>query len=177
MNRTIFWVIGIIVAMLVLLCIFKYNSIAELDEGLANAWTPLENVLQPRYDAVPKLVNEVILYTGKEDKETKALADANKDYTSAGGMGAQVKAANKLEAAISDMIIEGGQRYPGISSHYQFMNLKQGFQKTGEQMQQLVKGYNSSVDKYNSYIRKFPNNLIAFLLGFEYRAEYFKRTK
>jgi len=177
MNKPIFWVVGIIVIIIVLLCIFKYNNIAALDEGLAKNWTPLESVLEPRYAEVPKLVNEIILYNGNEDKETKALAEAHKVYEAAGSMSAQVKAADKLEAAISGVIIQAGQRYPGIASHYQFINLKQGFEKTSEQMKSLVEGYNDAVDRYNTYIRKFPNNLIAFLLGFEFKAEYFKRSK
>jgi len=177
MQKTTVWIIIIVVIILLGLCIVKYNTLAGLDEQLESAWTPLTNVLEPRYQQVPKLVNEVILYTGKEDKQTKELADAYKKYSSASGMSGQIEAANKLEAALSNLAIQGGQRYPGITSHYQFQNLMSGFKKSGDQMKGLVTAYNSAVDTYNTYVRKFPNNLVAFLVGFEFKANYFKRSK
>lgn len=177
MNKTAVWIIVIIIVMVVGLCIVKYNKIAALDEGLKKSWTPLSSALEPRYDEIPKLVNEVILYTGKEDSTTKTLADAQKKYAAANGMSARVEAAGEVEAALSNIIIQGGQRYPGIQSHYQFQNLKEGFIKTGDAMKPLINSYNAAVDTYNTYVRKIPNNVVAFLLGFEFEADYFKREK
>ena len=96
MNRTAMWIVGIIVVVVVILCITKYNGLARLDEGLQKQWTPLISVLQPRYNAIPKLVNEIILYNGREDDETKALAKAQKEFAAANDMEGQVKAADKV---------------------------------------------------------------------------------
>jgi LemA protein len=175
MKRSTIWILAIVVAMLAGLCIVKYNALATNDQALENAWAPLQNILRPRYDAVPKYVNEVILYTGKGDSTTKSLSETYKEFQEARNYEDQIRSANRIEEALSVSIIEAGQRYPGIASHYQFMNLKAGFQASSVQIQPLADAYNSAVDRYNTYVRKFPNDLVALILGFQSKAPYFMR--
>lgn len=177
MKRTTIWIVVIIVVMVLGLCIFKYNTIATKDQSLENAWAPLLNVLQPRYDEVPKFVNEIILYTGKEDDETKKLSSAYKNFKADSGFNGQIEDAGKIESALSKVIIDAGQRYPGITSHYQFINLKEGFQQTTTQMKPLVDAYNKAADDYNTYVRLFPNNFVALIMGFDFKAPYFMRNE
>ena len=175
MRRSSVWIVAIVVVMILGICIAKYNGLAVHDQALENAWTPLINVLQPRYDAVPKYVNEVILYTSQEDSATKELSAAYREFKDTTSYDDQIRTASKIEGALSVSIIEAGQRYPGITSHYQFMNLEGDFKKSSQQMQPLVAAYNSEVDKYNTYVRMFPNSIVAMILGFPSKAPYFMR--
>lgn len=168
-------IIIIIVVVVALLCILKYNTIAGYDEQVENAWSPLVSALDQRYDGVPKLVNEIILYTQHEDDATRALSQAEKKFDAASGMVAKVEAADDLEAQLSKVYIEAGQRYPGITSHYQFQALKENFEQSGKEMAQSMQGYNKAVEQYNTYARKFPNNLVALIMGFHHSYPYFKR--
>ncbi len=175
MKGTTFWGAVLVVAVLLGVFIYKFNSLSSLDEKRELAWTPLENVLKARYDLVPKLVNVVIMYAGKEDDEMRKLAGLRRQYGETTGFPEVVSAANVLETAIIDMFIQITQRYPGITSNYEYVALQKGFQMTSEQMKPFVESYNSSVDQYNSYARQFPTNLVAALLGFETKAPYFGR--
>ena len=175
MKRSTFWVLAIAVVVLAIMCVSKYNELSVLDEGLEKQWAPLVNVLTPRYTQVPDLVNEVILYNGKKDEVVHNLATAYKHFNESSSISSQVAAANRIEAALSALFIEAGQRYPGIVSHYQFQNLKQVFQTTSADMDGLVNGYNKSVDDFNSYVRQFPNNIVGMLLGFGSSADYFRK--
>ncbi|HQG13267.1 MAG TPA: LemA family protein [bacterium] len=175
MKRSVFWVLAIAVVALVITCVSKHNELSALDEGLEKQWTPLVNVITPIYMQIPDLVNEVILYNGKEDEVVHNLATAYKDFNESSSTSSQVTAANRIEAALSVLFIEASRRYPGIASHYQFQNLKQIFQTTSEDIDRLVEGYNNSVDNFNSYVRQFPNNIVGMLLGFGSRADYFRK--
>lgn len=177
MNKTVAWIIGIIVVLVIIIFIAKFNKLSVYDEALSNAWTPLGNVLGPRYAEVPKLINEVILYTGKEDAETKDLMQKYREYSVTKGAAEQLETAGLLEEALASFFIQAGQRYPGISSHYQYMNLMQGFQQSASQMGPMVSAFNHEVDKYNSYAREFPNNLVAAFTGFGHEASYFRLGK
>lgn len=177
MNKTTAWVVGIILVLVIVIFIAKFNKLSVYDEALSNAWTPLGNVLGPRYAEVPKLINEVILYTGREDAETKDLMQKYRELTAAKDAPEQLETAGPLEEALADFFIQAGQRYPGISSHYQYMNLMQGFQQSASQMGSLVTAFNQSVDKYNSYAREFPNNIVAAFTGFGHEAKYFRLGK
>ncbi len=171
------WIIGILVVAVVLLCIYKYNKIVVYDEAVKETWTPLLGQLQQRYDQIPKLVNEIILYTNQEDEQTKSLAAADKKFNSAEGMIDKVKAANAVETALNNIFLQAGQRYPGIESHYQFMELNKGFQTTLQQMEAPMGAYNKMVDRYNTYVREFPGDFVALVLGFHGGYDYFKKEQ
>ena len=175
MKRSTFWITIIIVAVVLGIAIAKFNGLSRFDEKRELAWTPLENVLKARYDLVPKLLNVVILYSGKEDPETKKIAGLRKQYGETRAFPEIVVAADSLETAITDMFIQISQRYPGISSSYEYVALQNGFNQSASAMQPLVDGYNLVVDQYNTYAREFPNNIVTKLFGFETRAPYFKR--
>lgn len=175
MSRTTFWVVLILVAIVLGAAVHEFNTLTKIDERRQAAWTPLENVLKARYDLVPKLVTEIILYTGTEDPETKKLADNRKKFLGADDFPELVATADQLERSITDVFIQIKNRYPGIANSYQFVALNDGFQKSAEEMKPAVNAYNLVVDEYNTNVREFPKDIIAKLLGFEMKAPYFRR--
>ncbi|MFA4875576.1 MAG: LemA family protein [bacterium] len=177
MKGEIKWILTIVIVAVALLCIYKYNQIVKLDELVKDTWTPLSAQLQQRYDEIPKLVNEVILYTSNEDEQTRALAVAQKAFAAASGMKDKVTFANNTETALEQMLLQAGQRYPGIASHYQYMELNQGFQTTKQQLTGPMDVFNKAVEKYNTYTREFPNDIVSVLLGFESKYIYFKKEQ
>ncbi len=171
-SKLIIIVVAVVIA---ILCITKYNKLAGLDEALDKTWSPLVSALQQRYDGVPKIADEVVLYTGKEDSVTKALIASDKKFDSANGRENKVETANEVEINLTKLFIESTQRYPGISSHYQYTALKKNFEVTSGEMASAMNSYNDAVSAYNTYVRKFPNNLVAVIMGFGYRETYFKK--
>ncbi|MDH3729465.1 MAG: LemA family protein, partial [Myxococcales bacterium] len=52
-------VIAIIALVLAVTAVGSYNTLVELDEGVDNAWSQVENVYQRRADLIPNLVATV----------------------------------------------------------------------------------------------------------------------
>ena len=170
--------IVILIALIVAtVCIVKFNAIIKIDEAVDITWTPLSAQLQQRYDEVPKLVNEVILYTGHEDDLTRTLATAYKNFNATNNMIDKVKAANVLETSIEQLMLQAEQHYPGIRSHFQFMELAKGFTTTEQHMIAPMGAYNIAVEKYNTYVREFPNDIIARIFGYKHANIYFKKEQ
>ncbi len=162
----------LIVALLV--GIVLYNKLVSRDETLSKAWTPLQAALQKRYDAVPKLVNEIILYNASEDAQVKALSASYKSFTAAEGMDTQVAAANDLEHRIEQMLLEAATRYPGIEGHFEFQALKRNFLQSTEEMRPAAVAYNKAAEEFNVYVRSFPNDIVAKIVGLKHENFYFK---
>lgn len=172
-NGFLFTVIFIII--LVLIGIVQYNTIASRDEMVTTAWTPLSSALDLRYTAVPSLARSIILYAGREDETTKDLLADQQNYMNAKTVLTKAAAANDIELDLDRIRVEATQLYPGIGSHYQFIQLIQTFEESQKKMEASLAFYNVAIEKYNSYIRKFPNNIIALICGF-HRGSYVKKS-
>lgn len=168
--------IAVVVAIIVaLLCIAKYNTLSVNDEAVETEWSPLSSIMQERYDVVPKLVSSVVRYTGKRDEYTRALTDRYNKFTTVSGIIDKVNAANAIEGAYTKLFIQASQRYPGITSNYQVQAQRAIFDGTEKRIIPAAKTYYTAVQAYNTYSRKFPNNLVALILRFPMTYPYFKR--
>jgi len=124
---------------------------------------------------VPALARSIVMYTGSDDDTTKDLMKDQAAYMSAKTILEKATAANEIELDLTRITVEAGQLYAGIQSHYQFTSLMQNFQTSQQKMGPALDAYNLAADSYNTYIRKFPPNLIAAVLGFR-RAAYIKKS-
>jgi LemA protein len=168
--------IAVVVAIIVaLLCITKYNTLSVNDEAVDTAWSPLSSIMQTRYDIIPKVVSSVVRYTGKRDDDVKKLTATYNKFKSASGIVDRVNAANEIEGAYTKLFIQASQRYPGITSNYQVQSQQKIFDGTEKQLVGAAGAYYDAVQKYNSYSRKFPTNLVALILRFPMTYPYFKR--
>lgn len=166
---------GIVVVIVVLYGIVAFNKISIRDEQVTTAWTPLSSALDLRYTSVPALARSIVMYTGRDDETTKDLMRDQQAYMSARTVLDKATAANEIELDLTRIKVEAGQLYAGIQSHYQFTALMDNFQASQEKMGPALDAYNLAADSYNSYIRKFPPNVIAAVLGFK-RAAYIKKA-
>ena len=169
------WITGIIVAIIVIYGIVAFNKISTRDEQVTTAWTPLASALELRYASVPALARSIIMYTGNDDETTKDLIRDQQAYMAANTVLGKATAASEIEEDLTRITVEGGQLYPGIQSHYQFTTLLGNFAASQQKMGPALDAYNLAADAYNTYIRKFPNNVIAAVLGFK-RAAYIKKA-
>ena len=169
-----------IVTILIVICVILYgivvfNKISTRDEQVTTAWTPLASALDLRYQSVPALARNIVMYTGRDDETTKDLMKDQQAYMSARTVLDKATAANEIEMDLNKIIVEAGQLYPGIQSNYQFTNVVSNLTASQEKMGPALTAYNLAADAYNTYIRKFPPNLFALVLGFE-RAAYIKKA-
>lgn len=165
----------VVLVVCVLIGIVQYNRLVNRDEALSRAWTPMLGALQKRYDGIPRLVNEIIMYTATEDADVKALAESYKAFSAAQGMDNQVSTANDLEMKLDDTLLEAATRYPGIEGHYQFQALKRNFIQDEQEITPAAAAYNQAAEEFNQFVRRFPNDIVASIVGMKHENFYFKK--
>ncbi len=167
----------------------KYNSLVEKDERMnvekstvKTAWSKVENQYQRRADLIPNLVETVKGYT-KYEKEIITNIEAARngilsikkaDPNDPNSIKEYVQQQNKY--SVSSWLMPMVLQYPELKANQQFVNLQTQLEGTENRITvarndyiNQVNKYNEAVQNYNTYIRKFPNNIYAGILGFHRR--------
>ena len=169
------------VAFAALIAIPKYNAMVRLDESVKTQWSQVENVYQRRFDLIPNLVKTVQAHAAHEKAIFEALAQAR---AKAGGTlsanllnnAAQFQefqqAQRELSATLGRMmaIVESN---PEMKSDQNFLALQAQLEGSENRIAVERKRFNEAAQGYNSYIKRFPQNMLAGLFGFDEKA-YFK---
>ncbi len=175
------WIIIGVIALLVIITISKYNSLVAKEEKVEQAWSQVENVYQRRLDLIPNLVNTVKGYAAHEKETLEGVIEARSKATSvtidptnldANSLQQFEAAQQGLTQALSKLMVVV-ERYPELKANQNFLELQSQLEGTENRIAVERKRFTETVQDYNTYIRKFPNNLIASMFGFEKKA-YFK---
>ena len=178
MQKSTLWlIIGFIALVVVAILIVNYNKLSSLDEGVQTAWTPLQAKIQERYASVPRLLSDVTLYVGKEIKQVKEIKNFQPHISDDSSISDKVKAANKVENMLQSLIQFLGQRYPGIMSNHSIQMMAQIMRNTDNTIGAQTTAFNTAAEGYNAKVRRFPTNLVALVLGFTTKYDYFAPQK
>ena len=181
--KTILVIVGIVI---VLAAIFvkPYNNMVQKDEECSKAWANVENAYQRRLDLIPNLVKTV---QGAADYEKGTLTEVIEARAKATSVQidpnnlteeaiAKFQAAqDQLSSALSRLMVVV-ERYPELKANQNFLELQAQLEGTENRIAVERGKFNETVNDYNSYIRKFPNNLIAGIFNFDKKG-YFKATE
>lgn len=158
----------------------KYNGMVSKDEAVKTAWGQVENVYQRRADLIPNLVNTVKGYAAHEQGTFTAVIEARSKATSitidpSKATPAQLKAFNdaqgELSSALSRLMVVVEQ-YPNLKANENFMALQSQLEGTENRIAVERKRFNEVAQDYNTYIRRFPNNILAGMFGFQSKAYF-----
>jgi len=173
--KKIFGPIGIIViilAVLALLFIPKYNSLVTAEESVDSKWAQVENQLQRRYDLIPNLVESVKGYANHEKEVIASITEARAQMGSAQSPKEQAVANDALNGALSRLLVVV-ENYPNLKADANFRQLMDELAGTENRLAVAREDYNNEVQTFNKTVKRFPGNLIAGMFGFEQK-EYFK---
>ena len=182
-NKKLFIILGVIV--LVIFVAYSsikgtYNNMVNLDEGVKQSWSQVENVYQRRADLIPNLVNTVKGYAAHEQETFTAVIEARSKATSttidAGNLDAASiqkfqQAQEGLSSALSKLMVVV-ERYPDLKANQNFLQLQSQLEGTENRIAVERKRFNETVGTYNSTIRKFPTNIYAGFFGFDQKAYF-----
>ncbi len=152
-----------------------YNKMVGLDEGVAGAWSNVENQYQRRADLIPNLVSTVKGYAAHEKETLEGVIKARSAATSvnidANNLTPEAianfqKAQTGLTGALSKLMLLQ-ERYPDLKANQNFLDLQTQLEGTENRITKARDDFNLSTQGYNTYIRKFPQNLIASMFSFE----------
>ncbi len=174
--------VGIILGVFVLIAFLfagwlmgYYNQFVNMDEGIRNAWSQVENQLQRRSDLIPNLVNTVKGYAAHEKEVFTNIANARAKLAGAKTVDDKIDAANQMTSALSRLLVVVEQ-YPQLKADLSFNRLMDELAGTENRLAVERKRYNDKVLEYNQMRRRFPSSVVAGLFSFV-EATYFKAAE
>ncbi len=181
--KTVLIIVGIVIV-LAAMFVKPYNKMVQKDEECSKAWANVENAYQRRLDLIPNLVKTV---QGAADYEKGTLTEVIEARAKATSV--QVDPSNlteeslakfqaaqdQLSSALSRLMVVV-ERYPELKATEEFKSLMDALEGTENRIAVARKDFNTTVNDYNSYIRRFPNNIVAGMFNFDKKG-YFKAAE
>lgn len=152
-----------------------YNTMVEKEEAVGAAWSQVENVYQRRTDLIPNLVSTVKGYAAHESKTfenvVEARAKATQVTVDASNLNPeQIKKFQEAQGELSatlGRLLAVTENYPELKANENFLQLQAQLEGTENRITVERKKFNETAQDYNTYIRKFPQNLVAMIFSFE----------
>lgn len=168
-------IILVIIGVIVFPVIGSYNSIVGLDQRVKSAESNIDTQLQRRSDLIPNLVATVKGYAAQEKDIFTDIANARSKLAGAQTIPDRANADSQLSSSLSRLlaIVEN---YPDLKSNQNFRDLTVALEGTENRITIARQDYNTSVDIYNTSIRRFPTSLFASAFGFSEKP-YYKATE
>lgn len=184
-GKTALIVVGVIVVFVLMLAkcgIGTYNKMVSMDESVTSQWAEVQNQYQRRYDLIPNLVATVKGYAAHESEVYEKVAEAR---SQAGGVvkvdesilndpqafARYQQIQDQLGASLQRLLMVS-ENYPELKADQNFLALQDQLEGTENRITVARKNFNDQAQQYNSYIRTFPNNIIAGMSNFE-KKQYF----
>lgn len=151
-----------------------YNTMQAQDEAVNAAWSEVLNQYQRRADLVPNLVNVVKGYASHEREVLTEVTEARARVGSLQVTPALINdeaAFAKFQAAQGEMtsalsrLLAVSERYPDLKANDSFRDLSAQLEGTENRITVARNRYITAVQRYNTTVRSFPNNLTAKLFS------------
>ena len=169
-------VIGVIVlAVLAVLgwAMGSRNTLVTEREAVNAAWSQVDVALQRRSDLIPNLVETVKGFAKQEQAVIKEVTDARAALGGARTPQDKIAANSQLDGALSRLLVVV-ENYPQLKSNENFLRLQDELAGTENRIAVERRKYNETVQRYNTDIELFPNNIAAGMFGFHRNDAYFK---
>ena len=166
----------VLVLVLGLSLVGRYNGLVGTQEKVEAAWSEIDNQYKRRFDLVPQLVSTV---QGAADFEKSTITEVTEARASVGRaqlppgvpqdpaqLQSYADAQQGLGAALSRLLVVV-ERYPELKASANFLALQDQLEGTENRIAVARRDYIDAVRLYNTGRRRFPTNLIAGMFGFD----------
>jgi LemA protein len=183
MKKRLFLLLGSIIGLFALTFFWfvsTNNYLVSLDETTKEKWSQVENVYQRRADLVPNLVNTVKGYAKHEsevfEEVTKARAQVGQvKAASPEELQKFDKAQSQLTQSLSRLLVVA-ERYPELKADRNFLELQSQLEGTENRIAIERMRFNEAAREYNTYLRKFPQSVVAGVRNFKERPYFEAET-
>lgn len=172
------WVIPVVIIVLLALWgISKYNGLVTIDQNVKSQWSQVENQYQRRSDLIPNLVNVVKGYATHERETLEGVITARSKATAttinANDMDEATlkrfqQSQDALSSALSRLLVVA-EKYPDLKANEQFLDLSKQLEGTENRIATARRDFNNAAQEYNTKRNKFPTVIIAGITGFHER--------
>jgi LemA protein len=149
------------------------NQLVTEREAINGAWSQVDVVLQRRNDMIPNLVETVKGFAGQEKSVIDSVTSARAAMLGARTPAEKIAADAPLQTALSRLLVLQ-ENYPNLKSNENFLRLQDELAGTENRIAVERRKYNETVQKYNTDIALFPENIAASMFGFGREDAYFK---
>ena len=172
-------VIGVIVVLIGGLFIAPYNNMISLEENVTTKEANIQSSLQSRLDNINELMPSV---QGSMDHESEVYQEITALRSGIQGVSideegnmtidsnasaSELEQADQASSQLLDDIRIAIEAYPDLGSTQLMSDFMTSVEGIENRLSVAREEYNEAVQEYNTTIRKFPNNLIAGMMGFE----------
>lgn len=175
-KTTVIIIVLAVLAVILLWGVRVNNRLVTQEENVQKAWSQVENVYKRRMDLIPQLVNTV---KGAANFEKSTLTEVINARANAGKAVIDSKdlseenvakfqaAQDNLTRAVANAINVTVERYPELTATQGFRDLQTQLEGTENRIAVERGKFNEAVQTYNTLLRRFPNNIVAGICGFE----------
>lgn len=149
------------------------NDLVTQREAVNSQWSDVGVALQRRADLIPNLVSTVKGFAQHETEVFKDIADARARLAGGRTPGEKIQANQQLDTAISRLLVIA-ENYPALKSNENFLRLQDELAGTENRIAVERRKYNEALQRYNTSIELFPNNLVAGMSGLARNDAYFQ---
>ncbi len=158
-----------------------YNNLVTKEEGVTSSWAQVENVYQRRLDLVPNLVATVKGYAAHEKETLQNVVEARSKVSkinispemlnSPDALAKFQEAQTQLTSALSRLMVVVEQ-YPDLKASQNFLALQTQLEGTENRITVERKRFNEAAQDFNAFRRRFPNVVVASVMGFKNKAYF-----
>ena len=155
-----------------------YNQIQQKDEAVKAGWSEVLNEYKRRADLIPNLVNTVKGYAQQEQDVLIGVTEArakvsqiNVNADDPASLQQFQQAQGELSGALSRLMVVV-ENYPNLKSDQAFLGLQTQLEGSENRITVARGRYIKTVQDYNTYIRSFPQNLVAMMFGYKQKPNF-----
>ena len=172
---TIFYIIGGVLLLVILLVVGLYNGLVSLNVRCNEAASDIDVQTKRRYDLIPNLIETVKGYMSHEREVFENVTKTRTEAMSASGD--PIEKAEKENALSGTLktLFAVSENYPDLKANANFLDLQRELADTENKIQASRRFFNANVRDLNIKIESFPTNFIAGMLGFS-KMDFFAVT-
>jgi LemA protein len=161
-----------------------YNNMVTMNEGVTSQWGNVETQYQRRSDLIPNFVNTVMGAAEFEQSTLTQVIEARAKATQVtidptniteANMQQFQQAQGEVSSALSRLMVVV-EKYPELRATQNFRDLQIELEGTENRIAVERRKFNEVAQTYNTYIRRFPQNFLSGMFGFQTKP-YFEATE
>jgi LemA protein len=181
-------IIGAVIALIILVMILSgvkiYNQMVTMGESVTSQWGNVETQYQRRLDLIPNFVNTVKGAANFEQQTLTQVIEARAKATSVTidpknlneqSMAQFQQAQGQVSSSLARLMVVVEQ-YPELKATQNYRDLQVTLEGTENRISVERRKFNEVALTYNTLIKRFPQNFIAGMFGFQAKP-YFKSVE
>lgn len=145
-----------------------YNNLVQLRENGKNGWSQIDVQLKRRHDLIPNLVETAKGYMSHERETLENVIKARQQAVDASNIKDKQVAENFLSSTLRSLFAVT-ENYPNLKADQQMRQLHEELTSTENKITFARQYYNDEVNRLNTAIQSFPDNIFANMFHFEKR--------